>query len=425
LCFQKRSTEDTDPILHVNVSGDGGGLLGLDEGGGPGAEAGPVLLAQIEGPAPGRQTQTVIIQAPPGSKLDGNNLTPEIYEVLRNLSARVGQGGGGTSIMVSQINQEMGGNGEGLLLGMEGLGGEGNEEGDETKDYLPLGQMQPREELYVDDELVAVSSALAGGNRVIVSDGEKQIEVDISPTNASFQPQEQAGAVSYQEQYDGSSGGIKLEHNVDAGDTQDSDFFQADSDVPASLASSLASFEHNSAAPGQFIMADEATGTPLQQQQFLQGSGAHQHHQQQQQQQQQVLVQIDENLGLPGGVSLEQLQQLLQQQQILQQLQVSSANPQQVHDVTQISLDAAQLAQLGAVSGDQVPQVQITGNLGADQVHISGNQVQIGDQFFPIVSQQQQVHLGDDQVPYQVSISAEQVPQQVQLLADQVLGQQQ
>ena len=369
----------SEHVLHVNVSGDQSQILGLEENEG---EEGPVLLAQIEGPQ-GKQTQTVIIQAPPGSKLDSNNLTPEIYEVLRNLSQRVGNPEG-TNIMVSQINQEPADN---MLLGMEGfnVGATAQEQGTEdSKDYMQVAQNQQTEG-YIEQLPSNVKSAL-GMNRVIVSDGDKQIEVDISPTFQDY------------------TNNVKLE-TQDMPTTTVAEFFQPED----STVTSLPSFENQ--PQNQLIMADEATGTPIQStQEFLP---------QDQQQEQQVLVQIDDNLGLSGGVSFDQLQQLLQQQQILQQLQGGSN--QQV-DISQLNLDASQLG-----AGDQVQLGASQVQIGANQLNLGAGQVQLGEQFsLPIASQQhqqQQVQVGD-QVPYQVQISSEQVPQQVQLLADQVLGQQ-
>lgn len=67
---------------------------------------GPMLLAQIEGPD-GTKVQTVVIQAPPGTHIDTENLSPEIYDVLKNLSANAGNTDGVNNIILTQLKAEV------------------------------------------------------------------------------------------------------------------------------------------------------------------------------------------------------------------------------------------------------------------------------------------------------------------------------
>ena len=353
--FQTRENGDMiQSVIRVNVSDER--QLGEEE------EQGPVLLAQIEGPE-GKQTQPFIIQAPPGSKLDGNNLTPEIYEVLKNLSLRVGNPEE-TNIMVSQIDPRVQDTVNNLVFGGESADLDGD------KQYFE----SPQEDMSIEQFQSNVKS-IPGTNRVIVSDGDKQIEVDISPT---FQ-----------------NDAVKLESRDEQSDAVG--FFP--SEGPEGLA---------------FSMADNQTGVISQNQ--IQGQLVTPHGSRIENQnslsdpKQEVLVQMDDNIGL----SLDQMQQLIQQQ-FLQHLQSQGADQQVQMDVSQLHLEAAQ--QLGA--GDQVQldenSVQLTENqLGQNLVHLNREQLnQLSNQV-----QAQQVQ--GTQVPYQVQISADQVPREVQMFADQV-----
>ena len=404
-----------------------------------GQEEGRFVLAQIIGPggAEGSQTQTVIIQGAPGSNLDENNLTPEIYEALKNLSARVGNPAN-SNIMVMNVDGGGGGDGravvaadanaaataltnpanqlalnqptDSLLLGTEGTDFSVGDQNVKNEEQY-LNSQQTSDKLIEEITAAAAASSAnvkseSGSNRIIVTDGQKQMEVDLpdfaklkaEPSNEqTVIDQSLSGLFAVN---DGSGNGMP---SLTLGDGTQQQLLLA------------AAANTN---PGQVIVSNsdnqvmQQTGDLLQSGQLQLQMQANNAATNQPQQHKEFLVHIDQNLDLNNGnISMEQMQALIQQQ-LLQQLQ---SQPHLISSADQVQMAANQVqVQLGggAAEVQMAAANQVQQQLaGPGQVQLTSDEIQL--------SAEQMQQLG---IAQQVPINPDQVPMQVQMLADQVLG---